>query len=133
MQINIVEYLEKTVLRCPEKPAVIDGDRAINFRELVLRSKTLGAKIIGQLNCINQPVAVFMEKSIESVVANTAITYSGNIYMNLDVKNPDIRLQNICNKIKPVLIITNNTHAKKLNEILTGIIHQPTFGEQMKN
>ena len=61
------------------------------------------------------PIAVFLPKSIESVVANIAITYSFNIYMNIDVKSPQERIKNIFDLIKPALVITNSANLKSLN------------------
>jgi len=46
-----------------------------------------------------------------------AITYSGNIYMNLDIKLPDARTKNIIELIKPELIITNSVNSEKLKII----------------
>ena len=78
MKINIIEYLDRTVNKVPGKTAVIDGDRKITFGELVNRSKWLSFKIFNQLFTINNPIAVFLPKSIESILACIAITYSGN-------------------------------------------------------
>ena len=56
-----------------------------------------------------KPIAVFLPKSIESVVAlDIATTFSGNAYMNLDIKSPSLRgFKNILDLIKPVAVITN--------------------------
>src|ERR1700739_3588382 len=102
MIINVIEYLEnKALKKSPHKIAVIDGERTIDFVSLSKKAKSLATIIAEQQKFINKPVAVFLSKSIESVIANLAITYSGNIYMNLDVKNPDTRLKNILQKIQP--------------------------------
>ena len=39
MKINLIEYFEESVQRCPQKTAVIDRDRTITFSEL--RGKAL--------------------------------------------------------------------------------------------
>ena len=82
MKINLIEYFEESVQRCPQKTAVIDRDRTITFSEL--RGKAL--VLASAIGCIKRPAAVFLNKSIESVYADLAIIYSGNFYMNLDVR-----------------------------------------------
>ena len=63
-------------------------------------------------------MAVFLNKSIESVCADLAIIYSGNFYMNLDVKYPAERLKNILDLINPCALITNNQHLKNISDVL---------------
>lgn len=116
MKINIIEYFEKTVIAVPEKIAVIDGQDKISFEELSIKSKTLATELF-RFNCLNKPIAVFLPKSIESIVADIAITYSGNAYMNLDIKTPSARIGNILELIKPGAVITNLKHAGFISEI----------------
>jgi len=56
-----------------------------------------------------------LPKSIDSVVADIAITYSCNIYMNIDVKSPHERIKNIFDLIKPEIVITNSANLIFLN------------------
>jgi amino acid adenylation domain-containing protein len=107
MRTNLIEYLELTVIKQKNKTAVIDGDRDISFSELVKRSRIIASAIIGKRDCLNRPIAVYLSKSIEAVYADIAITYSGNIYMNLDYKTPQERIKNILALIQPEFIITN--------------------------
>ncbi len=107
MKINLVEYFDDTVRRNGQKTAVIDGDQSISFSELADRSKTLASKIILEKGITNKPVAVYLPKCIASVYADLAIIYSGNIYMNLDIKTPNERIKNIIELIQPEIIISN--------------------------
>ena len=115
MQKNILEYFFKTVEKCQSKIAVIEGDKTITFDDLDRKAQVLANCIIDKKNVSNMPIAVFLPKSIESVVANIAITYSFNIYMNIDVKSPQERIKNIFDLIKPALVITNSANLKSLN------------------
>ena len=117
MKINVIEYFENTVKTVPQKTAIIDGERKIKFEELVDRSKRFSLDIFDKVNSFNKPIAVFLPKSIESVVSDLAIIYSGNCYMNLDVKSPVIRIQNIVDQIKPELIITNSENLKTIESL----------------
>lgn len=118
MQKNILEYFFKTVKNLPSKTAVIEGEKIISFLELDQKAKQLATFIIQKNNSTNKPIAVFLPKIIESIVANIAISYSGNIYMNLDTKTPVERIKNIIDLIEPTFIITNNAGLKILAETI---------------
>lgn len=121
MKINLIEYFVETVAKFPERNAVVDGERVINFRQLDEKARQLAKVLVDAFDCKNRPIAMFMPKCIEAAQADLAITYSGNAYMNLDVKNPAERLGNILALIQPVAIITNARY-KKLMEPIAGDI-----------
>ena len=140
MVINIIEYFEKNLPVQADKIAIIDNDRTIDFNTLAAHSKKLASILIEKRDVLNKPVAVFLPKSIESVISNLGISYSGNIYMNLDIKNPDTRISNILQKIQPEIIITNKSLSKKISSLNTGdaiIVHieeledSNTFSEEL--
>lgn len=108
MKINLIEFFVETVGRFGERVAVVDGNRRVTFNELDVQARKLAQTIIETCQCKNRPVAMFMPKCMESAVTDLAITYSGNAYMNLDVKNPAERLGNIFALIQPAAVITNS-------------------------
>ena len=116
MKINVIEYLQQTVLNFPNKNAVVEGEKTITFSDLDKKAKIL-ATFLSKSNVIRKPIAVYLPKTIESVVADIAITYSGNAYMNLDVKNPIERIANIHSLIQPQYVITNSKFKSKIEEI----------------
>ncbi|MBW7570728.1 AMP-binding protein [Succinivibrio faecicola] len=80
-----------------EKIAVREIDREITFSKLYCEVLFLSKKIEHLLkNKRNQRIGVFISKSIESTVADLAILLSGNVFVNLDTKNPVARLKSIC-------------------------------------
>jgi len=108
MKINLIEYFIETVKNFPDRTAVIDGERRFSFGELDAKTRQLAKVIVDPCQCQNRPIAMFMPKSAEALQTDLAITYSGNTYMNLDVKNPAERLGNILALIQPAAVITNN-------------------------
>lgn len=108
MKINLIEYFTETVKNFPDRTAIVDGERRFSFGELDIKTRQLAKVIVDTCQCQNRPVAMFMPKSAEALQADLAITYSGNTYMNLDVKNPAERLGNILSLIQPAAVITNN-------------------------
>jgi len=108
MKINLIEFFVETVRQFPERIAIIDGERKFSFSELDVLARRTAGVIVDINQCKNQTVAVFLPKCVEALQADLAITYSGNTYMNLDVKNPAERLGNIFALVKPVAVVTNN-------------------------
>lgn len=121
MKINILEYFINTVINVPNKTAVIDAKSQINFSELDNKSRVLASEIIKLKNIRNKPIAVFLPKTIGSVIADIAITYTGNAYMNLDIKSPIERIKNILSLIKPEIIITDSSGEEQLS-LVAGMV-----------
>jgi amino acid adenylation domain-containing protein len=117
MQINLVEYFEQTITRIQDKPAVIDGDDKVSFAELYKKSLIISQLIISLDGSTNKVIAVFLPKSTHSIYSDIGITFSGNIYMNLDIKTPLERIKNIISLIQPGIIITNDTYINNISQI----------------
>lgn len=106
---HITHYFEMTVTAHPDRVAVYDGDRSITFQQLHERVLREAARISLRLGGkIGQIVAVFLPKSLDAVVADLAILYSGNTYMNLDVKSPEQRTRAILAQTCPSLLIADD-------------------------
>ena len=118
IKINLIEYFETTLKECASKTAVWDKERKITFDSLGMFSKSLAWEIVQNGNGIKRPIAVYLNKSIESVYADLGIIYSGNFYMNLDVKTPIERIKNILELVQPAAIITNNQFEKNIRGII---------------
>lgn len=114
---NILEYFEQTVLTKKDKVAVVDGQQQISFGDMAGQAWSVGTYLMQSEVGIKHPVAVFLPKSIESIVADIGIIYSGNAYMNLDVKTPLARISNILQLVEPAFVITDKKFVDKLSEI----------------
>jgi D-alanine--poly(phosphoribitol) ligase subunit 1 len=107
MQSNMLEYFESGAARQhPDRIAVIDGETRLTFAQLEAQGKRFAATLIARADVLNQPIAVYLPKSVGVVIADLAILYSGNFYSNLDVKAPAQRLKNILVHIGPRLVVT---------------------------
>lgn len=108
MQSNVLAYFEHGAARtCPDKVAIVDGETRLTFVELQARARQAAIALVARADVTSEPVAVYLPKSADMVVANLAILYSGNIYTNLDVKSPPQRLANIIGHIGPRLVVTS--------------------------
>ncbi len=112
MHINILQYLAETSVTKPDKTAVVDSEKRYSISDVTIRSKKIGqfiAKRTGEK--IRRPIAVFLPKNFDCITGDLGIIYSGNAYMNLDIKNPKQRLENILSLVEPELVLTDTQHA----------------------
>ncbi|MDR0981639.1 MAG: amino acid adenylation domain-containing protein [Culturomica sp.] len=118
MQINLINYFLRTATLNPERIAIVEGEQKISFGQLRSQSVVLASDLLKRCDCLNEPIAVYLPKSIETVVSDMAITYSGNTYMNLDVKAPVERIHNILKRIKPRILITNSQYFSLVRDVI---------------
>ena len=117
MQINVTQYLDRTVQKFKEKIAVIDGRGSVSFSDLYCKALGIAETIDSISNIINAPICVYLPKSKEAVTCFAGINYSGNFYVPLDVKSPLTRIQNILNTLSPVLILSDKEHLSQISKV----------------
>ena len=104
MQTNILEYLERTVDRLPDKVAFSDGTDHMTFADLSLSARSIGTYLIDRgygRGCI----AVLMDKHPVQIAAFFGVLYAGGFYVAPDASMPPKRLQMIMDTVKPCMII----------------------------
>lgn len=102
--INIMDYLDATVAKHPDKIAARDAERELDFASLQNLALSLAGRISNALQGKNrQIIATILPKGLKAVIADLAILYSGNAYMNLDRHNPEARLAAIIENTRPAL------------------------------
>lgn len=115
MRQSIIREFDSLYCNYPDKVAVIDGKEKITFGQLAAKANDLGNILLDRLeDTYSKPIGVFLPKCINAVVADMAISYSSNIFMNLDVKLPQARLGNIIRLIEPVLLISDTRYRSQL-------------------
>lgn len=119
MQRNILEYLEHTVRRVPEKIALSAEDGELTFREVQNQARSIGTKMICDGN-YKQPIVVFMKKHPKTITAFLGTIYAGCYYVPLDADMPRYRIELILKDLNPAACICDDTTssvAKELNNI----------------
>jgi amino acid adenylation domain-containing protein len=126
MQVNVLEYLERGApSSVPDGIAIVGPQRSYSFAEVERHSKTCGAMLIARADVLCEPIAVFLPKSPDVILADLGILYSGNIYLNLDVKSPALRIKAILDQSRPVLVVCTRTLAPSLEAV--GITQEKLF------
>ena len=87
MYTNVLEILENSAAKYPERLAFGDTERDITFRDLVISAQVVGTMLTEKIN-IADPVAFYMDKSVNAVCGMLGVVYAGGFYSFLDVKQP---------------------------------------------
>ena len=106
MQTNILEYLEATAPRLPDKIAYSDGTDDLTFRELSECARALGSALC-QKGYYRRPVAVLMKKHPRQIAAFYGCVYAGCFYVPLDIEMPTPRIELILQSVGATAIITD--------------------------
>ncbi len=91
MQKNILEYLEHTVHRVPDKIAYSDGTDSLSFAQLYAQARSIGSALHA-MHCSRAPVAVLMSKHPNEIAAFYGVVYAGCFYVPLDADMPVHRI-----------------------------------------
>ena len=130
MRTNWYKVFVESAQSEPARVVVCDGDRRITFSQLIAAETSLATKIVSMVGAIRcRPVAVFLPKCAETIIADTAIIHTGNAYMNMDVKTPPERLTNVLKTAQPLLVITDEAHRKNIAQAAEGIVRVVTLEE----
>lgn len=109
---NVLEMLEASAEKYPEKIIFADDQGDYSYTEFVNRAKAIGTAL-AQTGCRNRPVAVLLEKSKECVCGFMGVVYSGNFYVVLDTAMPAERVNHILQTLSPVAILTDEAHLEQ--------------------
>ena len=104
MQTNILEYLEQTVPRVPDKIAFADDRCQLTFSAVSRNARAIGTALRKD-GLSGEPVVVFMEKSPAAINAFFGVVYAGCYYVPLDVEMPAFRIEMILEQLKPRAVI----------------------------
>lgn len=123
MKTHLLDYFEETVERKSGSIAVIHNDQNICFADLRSKAEKFGSCLLKITNdCVNTPIAVFLPKEINAVVADLGIMCSSNPFMNLDVKTPKERIMNIFELVKPAAVVTSKKFSKSLSDVTVPVV-----------
>ena len=115
MQTNILEYLEQTVTRVPDKVAFANESMGLTFREVYDQARAVGSFLSAE-GLYRKPVVVFMKKHPTPLVSFFGTIYSGNYYVPLDDEMPRHRIDLILRTLNPSAMICDEDTAGLVQE-----------------
>ena len=113
--MNVLNFLEKTSTKYPDKICVDDGKKTLTFAELNHKAKCIGA-ILQDKIAIRKPIVILAEKSADVLATMMGVVYAGDYYVMVDPSQPASRLQGILQVLGAELVITNAEGEKLLAE-----------------
>ena len=116
MQTNILEYLEQTAPRLPQKIAYSDGRDHMTFSELIGAAQAVGSALLAR-GYRREPIAILMKKHPREVAAFYGTVYAGCYYVPLDPDMPPMRMQTILESVGARLLIVDETGRKKASAL----------------
>lgn len=119
MQNNILEYLESTAPRLPEKVAFSNGTDSLTFGALYHHARAVGSALSAR-GFYKEPVVVFMEKHPNAVAAFFGTVYGGCFYVPIDEEMPRHRIELIFSSLKPRAVICDRKTAESAREFIAG-------------
>lgn len=112
MQTNILEYLEVTARRLPDKVAFSDGTDSVTFSDLLCAARGVGSALLRLGAGGGKPIAVLMEKHPTVPAAFWGAVYAGDFYVPLDPAMPAHRMESILATVGAEYLITDEKSEK---------------------
>ncbi len=112
---NILELLENSAAKFPDKTAFVDENGAVTYSQLETNAKKIGSALL-ELGVNNKPIAVYINKSADVICAMMGIVYSGNIYTVIDTEMPKERIDKIFSTLNPAAVITDSANSENAKE-----------------
>ncbi len=103
MITNVLEYLDASAARFPDKVAFGDDKTTLTFAQLRDLARRGGTYLAGRVGT-KEPVAVFMEKTPACLAAFFAAVSAGCFYVPLDTKMPPERIKLIFDTLHPAFV-----------------------------
>ena len=117
--VTILEYLETTAARVPEKKAFYNDQSALSYAELLAVSRRIGSCLAAVVPP-KQPVALLVgSRSISNIPAIFGTLYAGCPYVPLDVAQPQDRLALILDRLQPAAVLADDAGCRALEGMNT--------------
>lgn len=116
MKTNILQYLEETAKKYPEKIAFTDTTEKISFKQLETNAKTIGSFLLDK-TIPKKPVVIYMKKGANNLNAFLGAVYAGCFYVPVDSAMPKERVSLILSTLKPSVVIYDDSTEKNIEEL----------------
>lgn len=127
MKYTILDYLEETAAKYPDKIAFADVNASVTWSDFVKHSKEKAA-IISKYFEPGKAVPVMIEKSVTTLEYFFGALYAGCFYSYFDSTFPDPRLNSMIETLEVKNIIADKRFEKKLS----GLNIKPLFYNELE-
>ena len=116
--INIHQMFEEQVNRAPDEIAVIFEENRITYNELNQKANCIAKILRIKGVSANSIVGIFIDRSIEMIIAILGVLKSGGTYLPLDPSYPHNRIATFISDSKPLTILTTDELYKSNMELV---------------
>ncbi len=113
---NVLEYLEDTTARLPQKLAFANDTVGMTFQEVSDAARGIGT-CLAEKGYEKEPVVVYMHKHPHMITAFWGVIYSGCFYVPIDEEMPEFRISLIFENLKPRVVICDEETGPKLADL----------------
>lgn len=117
--ITVLDCLESTAAKFAANIICSDAKKQITYTDFVKNARAIGS-FLCKYEKMRQPVAVFMDNSVEAWEAMLGVVYSGNFYVVIDALMPIERIKNIFTTLRPVAVIVDEKCQKQAAKLGMG-------------
>ena len=110
---NVLEYLEQSAQKYPDKIAVKDTACAYTYEQLWKTARHIGSRLVKHTTP-NHPVCVFADKSADTLAVFFGIVYAGCFYTLVDPSFPEARIRSMLSVLEPEVIVDGSNAPDKL-------------------
>jgi amino acid adenylation domain-containing protein len=121
------EMIAAQALRTPDRTALVAGGERLTYRELMARSGSLARELSARGVGPDVVVALFLERSVELVVALLAVLGAGGAYLPLDLSHPGERLSFLLGDARAGLLLTAERLLPDLPETAARVLFLETL------
>ncbi|MGH8923039.1 MAG: amino acid adenylation domain-containing protein [Acidimicrobiia bacterium] len=118
MRYLLHQLLEESAARFPDRIAVRDQGKSISYRELDQRSNQLARLFLAEGVSGGNRIGLFLDKSIDAVIAIYGILKAGAAYVPLDPRAPAARVGYIASDCGLSWLISGGRQIGKLAELI---------------
>ena len=116
MEITVLDWLESTAGRLPDKTAFIDEAGSLTSAELQQIARKIGSQLL-KYEKDRQPVVVMSGRHRLTPACFLGVVYSGNFYAPIDATMPAARLTQILQVIQSDLMVVDRENLKVAQEL----------------
>ncbi|HEY0384440.1 MAG TPA: amino acid adenylation domain-containing protein, partial [Pyrinomonadaceae bacterium] len=131
--VSILELFAQQAQQTPESIAVCFGTQTLTYRQLDSATNKLAHRLRRMGTGPDVLVGIYMERSLEMVLAIIGTLKAGGAYVPFDPSYPRARLSAMLDEARPAVLLTQGALVRKFPEKLTPVIALDTDWDSMSD
>ncbi|MBE7066664.1 MAG: amino acid adenylation domain-containing protein [Ruminococcaceae bacterium] len=130
--INVLEYLENSAAKYPDKVAFTGTDTSVTFGQMLVNSRIIGSRLI-EAGANKEPVVILMHRSPEMIVSFFGVIAAGCYYVPIDEQMPAHRTELIMDQLHARYVITDDVNNPAIPEDATVLCYNDIVSNTGEN